>query len=114
MRRVKPISHEDQLSLVDHLDELRARIVTSLAVFGVALALCFWQNHLLLELAGARSPRPRKADHVRGHGAVHDDRDRLRLRRDHPLAADHPVPALRLPAAGASAAGRGGRSCRCC
>jgi sec-independent protein translocase protein TatC len=57
MRRVKPISHEDQLSLVDHLDELRARLVTSLSVFGVALALCFWQNHLLLEVAGAALPR---------------------------------------------------------
>ena len=56
MRRVKAISHEDELSLVEHLDELRARIVVSLAVFGVALALCFWQNHLLLELASAPLP----------------------------------------------------------
>jgi sec-independent protein translocase protein TatC len=30
--------------------------MTSLAVFGVALALCFWQNHLLLELAGGPLP----------------------------------------------------------
>jgi sec-independent protein translocase protein TatC len=59
MRRVKRISHEDQLSLVGHLDELRARIVVSAAVFGVALALCFWQSHLLLELASAPLP----ADH---------------------------------------------------
>jgi sec-independent protein translocase protein TatC len=56
MRRVKPISHEDEVSLVEHLDELRARIVVSLAVFGVALALCFWQNHLLLELAAGPLP----------------------------------------------------------
>jgi sec-independent protein translocase protein TatC len=56
MRRIKPISHEEEVSLVDHLDELRARIVTSLSVFGVALALCFWQNHLLLEFAGAALP----------------------------------------------------------
>ncbi len=56
MRRVKAISHEDQLSLVEHLDELRARIVTSLAVFGVALGLCFWQSDLLLELAGGPLP----------------------------------------------------------
>ena len=56
MRRVKPISHEDQLSLIEHLDELRARIVVSLSVFGVALALCFWQNNLLLELANAPLP----------------------------------------------------------
>jgi sec-independent protein translocase protein TatC len=45
------------MSLVDHLDELRARLVTCLAVFGVALALCFWQNHLLLELANAPLPK---------------------------------------------------------
>jgi sec-independent protein translocase protein TatC len=56
MRRVKPISHEDEVSIVEHLDELRARIVVSLAVFGVALALCFWQNHLLLELAAGPLP----------------------------------------------------------
>jgi sec-independent protein translocase protein TatC len=56
MRRVKPIHHEAQVSLVDHLDELRARIIVSLSVFGVALALCFWQNHLLLELAAGPLP----------------------------------------------------------
>ncbi|HWA52635.1 MAG TPA: twin-arginine translocase subunit TatC [Solirubrobacterales bacterium] len=56
MRRVKPIAHEDELSLVEHLDELRSRVVVSIAVFGVALGLCFWQNHLLLELANAPLP----------------------------------------------------------
>ena len=45
--------------LVEHLDELRTRIVVCLVVFGVALALCFWQNHLLLEIAGGPLP----ADH---------------------------------------------------
>ncbi|HEV7400150.1 MAG TPA: twin-arginine translocase subunit TatC [Solirubrobacterales bacterium] len=56
MRRVKAISYEDEVSVVEHLDELRSRIVVSLTVFGVALALCFWQNHLLLELASAPLP----------------------------------------------------------
>ncbi|HUC00252.1 MAG TPA: twin-arginine translocase subunit TatC [Solirubrobacterales bacterium] len=56
MRRIRPISHEDQLSLVGHLDELRARLLVCLAVFGVALGLCFWQNHLLLELAAGPLP----------------------------------------------------------
>lgn len=60
MRRVKPISHEDEISLVEHLDELRSRIIVSLVVFGVALALCFWQNHLLLELANAPLPADRQ------------------------------------------------------
>jgi sec-independent protein translocase protein TatC len=56
MRRVKAISYEDEVSIVEHLDELRSRIVVSITVFGVALALCFWQNHLLLELASAPLP----------------------------------------------------------
>jgi sec-independent protein translocase protein TatC len=59
-KRVRPIGHEDRLSLVDHLDELRTRIVISLAAFGVALGLCFWQNHQLLKIVnhplGHRKP----------------------------------------------------------
>jgi sec-independent protein translocase protein TatC len=49
-RRLKPISHEDRLSLVEHLDELRSRIIISGVAFGAAFALCFWQNGLILEL----------------------------------------------------------------
>jgi Tat protein translocase TatC len=44
------------MPLEGHLDELRSRLIVSLAVFGVALALCFWQNHLLLEIASGPLP----------------------------------------------------------
>ncbi len=60
MARMRPVSHEDQLTLVEHLDELRTRIVVCLVVFGVALALCFWQNHLLLEIAAGPLPSDHK------------------------------------------------------
>jgi sec-independent protein translocase protein TatC len=56
MARIKAVSHEDRLTLVEHLDELRTRIIVSLAVFGVAFALCFWQNHLLLDIANGPLP----------------------------------------------------------
>ena len=59
--RVKAVSHEDRLTLVEHLDELRTRIFVCIAVLGVALALCFWQNHLLLEIA----QQPLPANHSR-------------------------------------------------
>jgi sec-independent protein translocase protein TatC len=62
MRRVKAIAYDDEVSLVEHLDELRARVVVSIAVFGVALGLCFWQNQLLIELANAPLPS--------GHGRL--------------------------------------------
>jgi sec-independent protein translocase protein TatC len=60
-RPVKAVSHEDRLTLVEHLDELRSRLFVCLAALGVALALCFWQNHLLLEIA--QGPLP--ANHSR-------------------------------------------------
>ena len=55
-RRVRAVSHEDRLTLVEHLDELRSRLIVCIVVFGVALALCFWQNHLLLEIASGPLP----------------------------------------------------------
>jgi sec-independent protein translocase protein TatC len=58
--RMRPVSHEDQLTLVEHLDELRTRIVVCLLVLGVALGLCFWQNHLLLEIAAGPLPSDHK------------------------------------------------------
>jgi sec-independent protein translocase protein TatC len=59
-RRVRPVSHEDRLTLVEHLDELRNRIIVCAVAFGVALALCFWQNHLLLEIAAGPLPGDHK------------------------------------------------------
>jgi sec-independent protein translocase protein TatC len=61
-RRVKAVSHEDRLTLVEHLDELRTRLIVCIAVLGVALALCFWQNHLLLEIA--QGPLPANHDRL--------------------------------------------------
>jgi sec-independent protein translocase protein TatC len=59
-RRVRPVSHEDRLTVVEHLDELRIRLVVSAAALAVAFALCFWQNHLLLEIAAGPLPDAHK------------------------------------------------------
>ena len=42
---LRPIGHEDRLSIVDHLDELRSRLIVFVAVLAVAIGICFWQNH---------------------------------------------------------------------
>jgi sec-independent protein translocase protein TatC len=56
IRRIRPISHEDRLSVVDHLDELRSRLIVAALAFGVAWALTAWQNHLVLEIVNAPLP----------------------------------------------------------
>src|SRR3954452_20667722 len=48
--RLRPVSHDDKLSLVEHLDELRTRLIVSLLAFMVMFALCFWQNDRILDI----------------------------------------------------------------
>src|SRR5271154_5412302 len=44
------IGHEDRLNVVDHLEELRGRLIISLAALAVAFGFCMWQNHALLQI----------------------------------------------------------------
>lgn len=47
---LRPISHQDRLSLVEHLDELRSRMIICGITLAVAFAICFWQNGTLLHV----------------------------------------------------------------
>jgi sec-independent protein translocase protein TatC len=58
--KLRPVSHEDRLTLVEHLDELRTRLIVSLLAFAVALGLCFWQNHTILDLLNKPLPDGRQ------------------------------------------------------
>jgi sec-independent protein translocase protein TatC len=54
--RIRPIGHEDRLSIVEHLDELRSRLILSVLAFVVAWGLTAWQNHLVLEIVNRPLP----------------------------------------------------------
>jgi sec-independent protein translocase protein TatC len=56
VRRIKAISHEDRLTVVDHLDELRSRIIASVLALLAAFALCGWQNELVLDIVNRPLP----------------------------------------------------------
>src|SRR5919201_5582629 len=56
MARLRTARFDERLTLVEHLDELRTRIIVCVAVLGVAVGLCFWQNHLILHLINAPLP----------------------------------------------------------
>jgi sec-independent protein translocase protein TatC len=47
---LRPVSHDARMGVVDHLEELRTRLIISLLAVAVAFGLCFWQNHQLLKL----------------------------------------------------------------
>lgn len=45
---LKPIAHDARLTIVDHLDELRSRMLVCAATLSIAFVFCFWQNGNLL------------------------------------------------------------------
>lgn len=56
MARLRAVSFADRLTLVEHLDELRTRILVAVAAFAVAFAVCVWQDERVLELANGPLP----------------------------------------------------------
>ncbi len=53
---LRPIGHDETLSIVDHLDELRSRLIVWLVALLVAFGVCFWQNHALLSVLNRALP----------------------------------------------------------
>jgi sec-independent protein translocase protein TatC len=52
----KPIPVDEELSMVEHLDELRDRLIICALVFVAALALCFTFNHEILAILNGPIP----------------------------------------------------------
>jgi sec-independent protein translocase protein TatC len=67
---IRPIGHEDRLSLVDHLDELRTRLIISAAVLGIVFGLCLWQNHELLHIINKPLQTQTRKQVAKGQGTV--------------------------------------------
>ncbi len=65
---IRLVGHEDRLSTIDHLDELRTRMIVSLAVVVTAFGFCFWQNHALLHLINRPLTQQTQAQTRAGHG----------------------------------------------
>lgn len=60
MTVLRPIKHEDRLSVVDHLDELRTRLIVCLVALGVAFCACFAFNHPLINVLNRALPASAK------------------------------------------------------
>jgi sec-independent protein translocase protein TatC len=58
------------MSAVDHLDELRARLIVSVLAVGIAFGFCFWQNHALLRLVNEPLAHNTQQQVRSGHGPL--------------------------------------------
>jgi sec-independent protein translocase protein TatC len=67
---IRPIGHEDRLSLVEHLEELRTRLIISAVVLAVAFGFCLWQNHELLHILNKPLQTQTKKQVAKGQGTV--------------------------------------------
>ena len=67
---LRPIGHEDRLSIVDHLDELRSRLIVCVIALAIAFAACFWQNHALLRVLNRALPHTSTVSSQHGLAAL--------------------------------------------
>ena len=77
-RVLRPIGHDDRLSIIDHLDELRTRLIISLVALAVAFGFCFWQNHALLHALNRALPHTSTVAGQQGLAAVPTQTAKLR------------------------------------
>ena len=66
---LRPIRPDDRLSLVEHLDELRKRLIICVVVFAACFGLCLWQGDLILDVVNRplertafKSDKPKSQD----------------------------------------------------
>lgn len=67
---IRPIGHEDRLSLVEHLDELRTRLIISGVVLAIVFGFCLWQNHELLHVLNKPLQTQTKKQVAKGQGTI--------------------------------------------
>src|ERR1700685_1599938 len=101
---IRPIGHEERLSLVDHLDELRTRLMISAAALAIAFGFCLWQNHALLHLINAPLSKQTEKQVAKGNGPLGQtalaQQGVLKVAHDtQAIAATLANPASKLPAA---------------
>lgn len=107
MAKLRPIGHEDRLSMVEHLDELRSRMIVCLAVLIVAFAGCFVYNHSLIGLLNRALPSSESAAGAQGLAALPRETSELRQSfLDMARAADELAGSSRLSAADRAAEAR--------
>jgi sec-independent protein translocase protein TatC len=67
---IRTVGHEERLSIVDHLEELRTRLIVSAVALAVVFGVCLWQNHALLEVINRPLTKQTEQQVARGEGPL--------------------------------------------
>ena len=103
---VGSVGYEERLSLVEHLTELRTRLIVSIVALALAFGLCMWQNHALLDVINAPLAHQTQKQVKAGNGPLGATYTVQRNARDVAGQLAIVVSALERPGSGASAATR--------
>ncbi|MGA9875866.1 MAG: twin-arginine translocase subunit TatC [Solirubrobacteraceae bacterium] len=101
---IRTVGHEERLSIVDHLEELRTRLIVSAIAFAIVFGVCFWQNHALLGFVNRPLHKQTEQQVLRGEGPAGQtwlaQKGVLEVAKDtQSMAHALSVPASGLPAA---------------
>jgi sec-independent protein translocase protein TatC len=103
---VGKIGHEQRLGFVEHLEELRTRLLVSLAALAVAFGFCLWQNHSLLHIVNRPLERQTQKQVRAGSGPLGATYTVQQAARSVAVQLERVVGALERPGSGTSAAAR--------
>jgi sec-independent protein translocase protein TatC len=67
---IRTIGHEERLSIVDHLEELRTRLIVSAIALALVFGACLWQNQALLEFINGPLNKQTEQQVARGEGPL--------------------------------------------
>jgi sec-independent protein translocase protein TatC len=70
---LRPVGHEDRLSIIDHLGELRSRLIVCGVALVIAFGFCFWQSGALLGVLNSPLPAPSKTTSSNHLGGLTND-----------------------------------------
>jgi sec-independent protein translocase protein TatC len=83
----RPVSHEDRLSLTEHLDELRSRLILCVLVLLGCFAFTFWQNEAILKIVNDPLQSTQNLDGTKRSNDPLEQNARFQIRTGAALAA---------------------------
>ena len=92
----RPVPHDERLSLVEHLDELRSRLIICVLALVVCFGFTFWQNDAVLDIVNEPLEETQNLDGEKRSGDPLEQNARFQIRHGRGLRARRAL--LRLAA----------------